>query len=114
MKKHYLVPTYEKSKKESLALEVFSEIFGDPSTGMLYEEFVKNICERELKDIFKKSSLIKLENLNKRNFLVLLRNFLSFYLLISPVPLQSSHFNNRSSKNCISIIFRPLPSQSGH
>lgn len=46
------------------------------------EEFVKNICERELKDIFKKSSLIKLENLNKRNFLVLLRNFLSFYLLI--------------------------------
>jgi len=41
-KRHYLVPTYIKSKKESLVLEVFSEIFGNPSTGMLFEEFVKN------------------------------------------------------------------------
>ena len=28
--------------EESLTLEVFSEIFGNPSTGLLYEEFVKN------------------------------------------------------------------------
>ena len=41
-KRHYLVPTYTKSKKESLTLEVFSEILGNPSTGMLFEEFVKN------------------------------------------------------------------------
>jgi len=41
-KRHYLVPTYTKSKKESLTLEVFSEIFGNPSTGILFEEFVKN------------------------------------------------------------------------
>tara|TARA_B100000029_G_scaffold476009_1_gene519789 strand:+ start:3998 stop:5311 length:1314 start_codon:yes stop_codon:yes gene_type:complete len=41
-KRHYLVPTYTKSKKESLTLEVFSEIFGNLSTGMLHEEFVKN------------------------------------------------------------------------
>ena len=41
-KRHYLVPTYTKSKEESLTLEVFSEIFGNPSTGLLYEEFVKN------------------------------------------------------------------------
>ncbi len=41
-KRHYLVPTYTKSKKEALALEVFSEMFGHPSTGMLFEEFVKN------------------------------------------------------------------------
>jgi len=41
-KRHYLAPTYTKSKKESLTLEVFSEIFGNPATGMLFEEFVKN------------------------------------------------------------------------
>ena len=41
-KRHYLVPTYTKSKKEALALVVFAEIFGNPSTGMLFEEFVKN------------------------------------------------------------------------
>ena len=41
-KRHYLVPTYTKSKKESIALQVFTEIFGNPSTGMLFEEFVKN------------------------------------------------------------------------
>ena len=41
-KRYYLVPTYTKSKKEALALEVFTEIFGDPLTGMLFEEFVKN------------------------------------------------------------------------
>ena len=40
--RHYLVPTYTKSKKESLTLEVFSEIFGNSSTGMLFDEFVKN------------------------------------------------------------------------
>ncbi len=40
-KRHYLVPTYTKSKKESLTLVVFSEIFGNPTTGMLFEEFVK-------------------------------------------------------------------------
>ena len=41
-KRYYLVPTYTKSKKEALALEVFAEIFGNPLTGMLFEEFVKN------------------------------------------------------------------------
>ena len=41
-KRYYLAPTYTKSKKEALALEVFTEIFGDPLTGMLFEEFVKN------------------------------------------------------------------------
>ena len=41
-KRHYLVPTYTKSKKESLTLEVFAEIFGNPSTGILFDEFVKN------------------------------------------------------------------------
>ena len=41
-KRHYLAPTYNKSKKESLALEVFTEIFGNPSTGMLFKEFVEN------------------------------------------------------------------------
>jgi len=41
-KRHYLVPTYTKSKKEALALEVFTEMFGNSSTGMLFEEFVKN------------------------------------------------------------------------
>jgi len=41
-KRYYLAPTYTKSKKESIALEVFTEIFGNPSTGMLFEEFVKN------------------------------------------------------------------------
>ena len=41
-KRYYLVPTYTKSKKEALALEVFTEMFGDPLTGMLFEEFVKN------------------------------------------------------------------------
>jgi len=40
--RHYLVPTYTKSKKEALTLEVFSEIFGNSSTGMLFDEFVKN------------------------------------------------------------------------
>ena len=41
-RRHYLVPTYTKSKKEALALEVFTEMFGNPITGMLFEEFVKN------------------------------------------------------------------------
>ena len=41
-KRYYLVPTYTKSKKEALALEVFAEIFGNSLTGMLFEEFVKN------------------------------------------------------------------------
>ena len=41
-RRHYLAPTYTKSKKEALTLEVFTEIFGNPSTGMLFEEFVKN------------------------------------------------------------------------
>ena len=41
-KRYYLVPTYTKSKKEALALEVFAEIFGNPLTGILFEEFVKN------------------------------------------------------------------------
>ena len=41
-KRHYLVPTYTKSKKESIALQVFTEIFGNSSTGMLFDEFVKN------------------------------------------------------------------------
>ena len=40
-RRHYLVPTYTKSKKEALALEVFTEMFGNPITGMLFEEFVK-------------------------------------------------------------------------
>ena len=41
-KRHYLAPTYTKSKKESLALQIFTEMFGNPTTGMLFEEFVKN------------------------------------------------------------------------